>query len=113
MGTLSSIDVINQYYQLRLDIFDSSYATLCVEAIDRSLEPNEVSLYHYKLLEFVLNKISEGNSAQLMSIIVLLKCMNKFGFGAFSIIVQLLVILINLSLLLTVLNMMGPSQKLY
>ncbi|MEC5377529.1 DNA repair protein RecO [Staphylococcus hominis] len=83
MGTLSSIDVINQYYQLRLDIFDSSYATLCVEAIDRSLEPNEVSLYHYKLLEFVLNKISEGNSAQLMSIIVLLKCMNKFGFGAF------------------------------
>ena len=34
-----------------------------------------------------------------MSIIVLLKCMNKFGFGAFSIIVQLLVILINLSLL--------------
>ena len=40
-------------------------------------------LYHYKLLEFVLNKISEGNSAQLMSIIVLLKCMNKFGFGAF------------------------------
>ena len=38
MGTLSSIDVINQYYQLRLDIFDSSYATLCVEAIDRSLE---------------------------------------------------------------------------
>ena len=59
MGTLSSIDVINQYYQLRLDIFDSSYATLCVEAIDRSLEPDEVSLYHYKLLEFVLIKFQK------------------------------------------------------
>ena len=28
MGTLSSVDVINQYYDLRLDIFNSSYATL-------------------------------------------------------------------------------------
>lgn len=83
MGTLSSIDVINQYYDLRLDIFNSSYATLCAETIDRSMEQDEVSPYHYQLLHFVLEKIAEGDSAQLMSIIVLLKCMSRFGFTAF------------------------------
>lgn len=83
MGTLSSIDVINQHYDLRLDIFKSSYATLCVETIDRSMDSDEVSPYHYQLLNFVLSKITSGDSAQLMSIIVLLKCMNRFGFTAF------------------------------
>ena len=34
MGTLSSVDVINQYYDLRLDIFNSSYATLCTEQLN-------------------------------------------------------------------------------
>lgn len=83
MGTLSSVDVINQYYDLRLDIFNSSYATLCVEAIERSMDSDDISPFHYKLLHFVLEKISSGNSAQLMSIIVMLKCMNRFGFTAF------------------------------
>ena len=73
MGTLSSVDVINQYYDLRLDIFNSSYATLCVEAIERSMDSDDISPFHYKLLHFVLEKISSGNSAQLMSIIVMLK----------------------------------------
>lgn len=79
MGALSSIDVTSQYHQLRLDISDSSYAALYVEVINRSLEPGEVSLHHYELLELIPNKISEGNSAQPMSIIVLLKCTSKFG----------------------------------
>lgn len=83
MGTLSSVDVINQYYDLRLDIFNSSYATLCTEAIERSMDNDDISPFHYKLLHFVLEKISNGDSAQLMSIIVLLKCMNRFGFTAF------------------------------
>ncbi|MCE5089802.1 DNA repair protein RecO [Staphylococcus devriesei] len=83
MGTLNSIDVINQYYDLRLDIFNSSYATLCAEVIDRSMEQDEVSPNHYQLLHFSLENISKGDSAQLMSIIVLLKCMNRFGFTAF------------------------------
>ena len=85
MGTLSSVDVINQYYDLRLDIFNSSYATLCTEAIERSMDNDDISPFHYKLLHFVLEKISNGDSAQLMSIIVLLKCMNRFGFTAFLI----------------------------
>ena len=34
------------------------------------------------LLHFVLDKIRQGISAQLMSVVVLLKCMTKFGFNA-------------------------------
>ena len=82
MGTLNSVDVINQHYELQLDLYESSFATLCAETIDRSMEENEISKYNYDLLNFVLTKISSGQSAQLMSIIVLLKCMNKFGFSA-------------------------------
>ena len=77
MGTLNSIDVIDQHYELQLDLFESSYASLCTETIERSMEENEVSKYNYDLLYFVLTKITEGTSAQLMSIVVLLKCMSK------------------------------------
>lgn len=35
MGTLNSVDVINQHYELQLDLFESSYASLCAETIDR------------------------------------------------------------------------------
>ena len=45
------------------------------------MDNDDISPFHYKLLHFVLEKkISNGDSAQLMSIIVLLKCMNRFGF---------------------------------
>lgn len=82
MGTLNSVDVIEQNYNLRLDIYESSYASLCVETIDRSLEDEEVSEYSYKLLSFALEKMREGVSAQLMSVVILLKCMPRFGFNA-------------------------------
>lgn len=82
MGTLNSIDVINQHYNLQMDLYTSSYAALAAETIERSMEDTEVSPYNYELLQFVLSKIVEGASAQLMSIIVLLKCMNRFGFTA-------------------------------
>ncbi|MDW4232156.1 DNA repair protein RecO [Staphylococcus saprophyticus] len=82
MGTLSSVDVIDQNYHLRLDIYESSYASLCTETIDRSMETDEISKNSYELLYFVLDKIRQGISAQLMSVVVLLKCMTKFGFNA-------------------------------
>lgn len=82
MGTISSIDVIEQNYNLRLDIYESSFASLCTEVIDRSIEAEEVSKESYELLHFVLSKINEGVSAQLMSVIVLLKKMSNFGFNA-------------------------------
>lgn len=82
MGTLSTVDVIEQNYHLRLDIYESSFASLCTEVIDRSFEYEEVSQYSYDLLHFVLEKIKAGVSAQLMSVIVLLKYMRKFGFNA-------------------------------
>ncbi|MCY1039471.1 DNA repair protein RecO [Staphylococcus nepalensis] len=82
MGTLSSVDVIEQNYHLRLDIYESSYASLCAETIDRSIENDEISQFSYKLLHFVLDKIKDGVSAQLMSVVVLIKCMTTFGFNA-------------------------------
>jgi len=82
MGTLSSVDVIDQNYHLRLDIYESSYASLCTETIDRSMETDGISKNSYELLHFVLDKIRQGISAQLMSVVVLLKCMTKFGFNA-------------------------------
>lgn len=81
LGILNSIDVINQNYQLRLDIYDSSFAALCAEIIDKSMEDEEISNFNFKLLEFCLNRIKEKDSAQLMSIIVLLKKMPSFGFS--------------------------------
>lgn len=44
MGTLNSVDVIDQHYELQLDLFESSYASLCTETIERSMEENEVSV---------------------------------------------------------------------
>lgn len=82
MGTLNSVDVINQYYDLRLDLYENCYASLSTEVIDKSMDKDDVSKANYELLQFVLNKVSEGTSAQLMSIIVLLKCMSSFGFTA-------------------------------
>ncbi|KRG10290.1 DNA repair protein RecO [Staphylococcus sp. NAM3COL9] len=82
MGTLSSVDVIDQNYNLRLDIYESSFASLSAETIDRSIESDEISQYSYDLLHFVLSKIKDGVSAQLMSVVVLLKCMTTFGFNA-------------------------------
>lgn len=82
MGTLSSVDVIEQNYHLRLDIYESSYASLCAETIDRSIEADEISKNSYEMLHFVLDKIKQGISAQLMSVVVLLKCMTRFGFNA-------------------------------
>ena len=38
MGTLNSIDAIDQHYELQLDLFESSYASLCTETIERSME---------------------------------------------------------------------------
>ncbi|AYU55355.1 DNA repair protein RecO [Staphylococcus debuckii] len=80
LGVLNSVDVINQNYQLRLDIYESSYAALCAEIIDKSMEDEEISQFNFQLLAFCLERINKKDSAQLMSIIVLLKKMNDFGF---------------------------------
>ena len=82
MGTLNSIDVINQHYELRLDLYTHSYASLSAEIIDKAMDDQEISKYYYELLHFVLTKITAGTSAQLMSIITMLKCMHKYGFSA-------------------------------
>src|SRR5699024_4952962 len=82
MGTLSSVDVIEQNYHLRLDSYESSYASLCTVTIDRSIDNDVLSQFSYELLHFVLDKIKSGVSAQLMSVIVLIKSMSKFGFSA-------------------------------
>ena len=55
MGTLNSIDVIDQHYELQLDLFESSYASLCTETIERSMEENEAK-YNYDLLYLYLLK---------------------------------------------------------
>ncbi|UXR77328.1 MULTISPECIES: DNA repair protein RecO [unclassified Staphylococcus] len=80
MGTLSSVDVINSYYGLRVDIFTNSYASLCLEAIDGAMDTEHVDAQMYALLEFALTQIDEGLSAQLIANIVLLKCMTYYGF---------------------------------
>ena len=59
MGTLNSVDVINQHYELQLDLFESSYASLCAETIDRSMEENEVSKYNYDLLNLFFPKLTK------------------------------------------------------
>lgn len=82
MGTLNSVDVISQHYKLQMDLYVSSYASLAAETIDRSMDEGDIAPYNYQLLQFVLAKIDEGTSAQLMSVIVMLKCMNRFGFTA-------------------------------
>ena len=57
-----------QNYHLRLDIYESSYASLCTETIDRSIDNDELSQFGYELLHFVIAKIKSGVSAQLMSV---------------------------------------------
>ena len=54
MGTLNSIDVINQHYELRLDLYTHSYASLSAEIIDKAMDDQEISKYYYELLHFVL-----------------------------------------------------------
>jgi hypothetical protein len=44
-----------------------------IPTIDRSMETDEISKNSYELLHFVLDKIRQGISAQLMSVVVLLK----------------------------------------
>ncbi|WP_353458352.1 DNA repair protein RecO [Staphylococcus coagulans] len=80
MGTLTSIDVIDLNYELRQDIYTNSYASLCLETIDRSMEVDEVNRNMYALLIFVFERIHKGVSPQLVANIVMLKCMSRFGF---------------------------------
>lgn len=80
MGTLNSVDVIHLNYELRQDIYVYSYAALCLEVIDKSMENNEVNKQLYQLMTFALERIHKGASAQLISNIVLLKCIRYFGF---------------------------------
>ena len=35
MGTLNSVDVINQHYELQLDLFESSYAFMLKQLTDQ------------------------------------------------------------------------------
>ena len=65
MGTLNSVDVISQHYKLQMDLFVSSYASLAAETIERSMDEGDIAPYNYQLLQFVLEKIESGTSAQL------------------------------------------------
>ena len=80
MGTLSSVDVINSHYDLRMDVFTNSYASLCLETIDGALDTDQVDARLYALLDFALSQIDEGVSAQLIANIVMLKCITYYGF---------------------------------
>ncbi|SUL69098.1 DNA recombination and repair protein RecO [Staphylococcus aureus] len=70
MGTLNSVDVISQHYKLQMDLYVSSYASLAAETIERSMDEGDVAPYNYQLLQFVLEKIESGTSAQLMSVVL-------------------------------------------
>lgn len=80
MGTLTSVDVINSHYDLRMDVFTNSYASLCLETIDGALDTDQVDTQLYALLDFALSQIDEGVSAQLIANIVMLKCITYYGF---------------------------------
>ncbi|QLK86052.1 DNA repair protein RecO [Staphylococcus sp. 17KM0847] len=80
MGTLTSVDVIERYYDLRMDILTNSYASLCLETIDGAFEHDRVEPKLYDLLMFALSRIQEGTSSQLIANIVMLKCMTYYGF---------------------------------
>ena len=47
-------------------------------AIERSMDNDDISPFHYKLLHFVLEKISNGVIQLIMSIIVLFKMYESF-----------------------------------
>ncbi|MEJ7540641.1 DNA repair protein RecO [Staphylococcus intermedius] len=80
MGTLTSVDVLNLNYELRQDIFAHSYASLCLETVDRAMEADEINPGMYQLLNFSFERLQEGVSPQLIANIVMLKCMPRFGF---------------------------------
>ncbi|MCS4485551.1 DNA repair protein RecO [Staphylococcus americanisciuri] len=80
MGTLNSIDVLNSHYDLRMDLFTNSYASLCLETIDGALDAEQVDAQLYALLSFALTQIDSGVSAQLVANIVMLKCIYYYGF---------------------------------
>ncbi|MDO5374676.1 MAG: DNA repair protein RecO [Staphylococcus rostri] len=80
MGTLTSVDVINSHYDLRIDLFTNSYATLCLETIDGAFDADKVDPQMYALLTFALTQIDAGVSAQLVANIVMLKCITYYGF---------------------------------
>ncbi|ARJ49878.1 DNA repair protein RecO [Staphylococcus lutrae] len=80
MGTLTSVDILHLNYELRQDIFAHSYGSLCVETIDRAMEPDEVQQGMYQLLHFALHRFQHGVSPQLIANIVMLKCITHFGF---------------------------------
>ncbi|EGQ0315452.1 DNA repair protein RecO [Staphylococcus pseudintermedius] len=80
MGTLTSVDVLNLNYELRQDIYAHSYASLCLETIDRAMETDEINPTMYRLLDFAFDRFQQGVSPQLIANIVMLKCMPRFGF---------------------------------
>lgn len=80
MGTLTSVDVIDSYYDLRVDLITNSYASLCLETIDGAMDTDQVDPQMYALLEFALTQIEKEVSAQLVANIVMLKCMTYYGF---------------------------------
>ncbi|WP_086427671.1 DNA repair protein RecO [Staphylococcus cornubiensis] len=80
MGTLTSVDVLNLNYELRQDIYAHSYASLCLETIDRAMEADEINPSMYQLLNFAFDRLHEEVSPQLVANIVMLKCMTRFGF---------------------------------
>lgn len=79
MGTLNSLDVIHLNYNMRVDIFTNSYASLCLETIERSMEKDEVNQANYQLLTFAIQRINNGISPQLIANIVMLKCLPRYG----------------------------------
>lgn len=79
MGTLTSIDVIDLNYNLRMDIYANSYASLCLEIIERSMEQDEINKHMYQLLTFAIERINQGVSPQLIANIVMLKCLPRHG----------------------------------
>lgn len=79
MGTLNSIDVIQLNYNMRIDIYTNSYASLCLETIEQSIENDEVNQNNYQLLSFAIHRINDGISPQLIANIVMLKCLSRYG----------------------------------
>lgn len=79
MGTLTSVDVLDSNYNLRIDLLANSYASLCLEIIERSMDHDEISKQMYHLLTFAIDRINLGVSPQLIANIVMLKCLPRHG----------------------------------
>lgn len=82
MGTLSSVDTIESHYDLRADLRKLIYAQYIAELIDKALEEDEVNQFLYELLQFGLNKITEGITPDVIAMIVSLKMMPIYGYTA-------------------------------